>query len=83
MRTQRLDENREKFSTYSVFGKQIHKTRERTPLFSAGALSGAEWALRRPAAVTLALLMTAAVIKHDVNHFSRENTENATARQKP
>ena len=26
---------------------------------------------------------TTAVIKHDVNNFSRENNENATARQKP
>ena len=65
---------------FSLIKKQWEnqKTRERV------AAPEEDWRIPSPPIVEKNLLkMTAAVIKHVVNHFSRKNTGNATARQKP
>ena len=68
----------ENVSTLTHFGKEHRKTRMKI------AASEPNWRIPSPPIVEKNLLkMTAAVIKHDVNHFSRENNGNATARQKP
>ena len=75
MRTQRLDKSREKNRTDKNKQCEHQTTREIIAAYEQ------TWRIPSPPIVEKNLLkMIAAVIKHDV---SRENSENATARQKP
>ena len=78
MGTQRLDKNGDLlFCTDKKYWEN-----QKTPEIIRA--SEGTWRIPSPLIVEKNLLkMAAAVIKHGVNHFSRENNENATARQKP
>ena len=68
----------ENFSNSTHFDIEIQKAAARTPATEA------YWRLPSSPIVEKNILkMTAAVIKHDVNHLLIKNNGNATARQKP